>query len=161
MKNKFQHIKAPSTDYSVNELQGTIFLAGAIDMGNAVNWQQELADALSIYPELVLFDPRRDDWNSSWKQEKNDPQFSEQVNWELEHITGADLVIFVFPKESKAPVSFLELGLCLGLGLDMFVYVHPEFYRKGNIDITAERFGAPVVNSMDELVVSIKERFGL
>lgn len=61
-----------------------VFLAGTIDMGNSEDWQRELTDfLLSINPELTIYNPRRDDWDSSWKQEIQNAQFNHQVTWEL------------------------------------------------------------------------------
>lgn len=64
-------IKAPDS-YTVSDF--CIFLAGSIEMGSAELWQDVVKDALAD-TDCVLLNPRRDDWDSSWKQEKDDPQF--------------------------------------------------------------------------------------
>lgn len=46
----------------------TIFLAGSIDMGKAKNWQQEIEDKLKD-EDVILFNPRRPDWDSSWEEQ--------------------------------------------------------------------------------------------
>ncbi len=48
----------------------TIFLAGAIDMGQAEDWQTKVSEAITQFDVLVL-NPRRDDWDSSWKTRKD------------------------------------------------------------------------------------------
>lgn len=148
--------KAPEDTTNLGVHTSSVFLAGAIDMGAAEHWQQEVAGWISDR-EVVVFDPRRDDWDSSWKQDKDDPQFKEQVEWELTHIERSDFVIFYFPKDSKAPISFLELGLCLGKGKNCLIYVHPEFYRKGNIDITAARKSIPVYSDLEQFKRVVRE----
>ncbi|MCP4521010.1 MAG: hypothetical protein GY827_04840 [Cytophagales bacterium] len=119
-----------------------VFLGGTIDMGNSEDWQKEITEfLLSINPELVIYNPRRDDWDSSWKQEIEDPQFNHQVTWELTCLEKADLVIMYYGKDSKSPISLLETGLFK----DKIVCYCPDgFYRKGNVDIVADRYGFPV-----------------
>jgi hypothetical protein len=75
-----REIKAPSRP----ALERRIFLAGSIEMGQAEQWQQRIVDALSGAGDLVILNPRRDDWDDSWQQRADDPQFSEQVSWELD-----------------------------------------------------------------------------
>lgn len=53
-----------------------VFLAGSIEMGKASDWQQKLIDDLSDLPDdLVLLNPRRKDWDSSWVQSFDNRQF--------------------------------------------------------------------------------------
>ena len=52
----------------------TVFLAGSIDMGSAVNWQKQVVDALKE-ENVVVYNPRRDDWDSSWVQSIDNPWF--------------------------------------------------------------------------------------
>ena len=67
-----------------------IFLAGTIDMGKSVDWQKATCDWFRALPEgrYLLFNPRRDKGLSG---EMSD--FEHQVNWELEHLEKADLII--------------------------------------------------------------------
>lgn len=62
-------------------------------------------------PEVLLLNPRRDDWDAGWKQDITDPQFFQQVSWELNGLDRADHIILYFVPGSKAPISLLELGL--------------------------------------------------
>ena len=140
-------IKAPGK-YTKNKF--TVFLAGAIDMGQAEDWQTHVTNGLKDLDILIL-NPRRDDWDSSWKQEKDDPQFSEQVNWEQDGIDSADLVLVVFTKDSKAPITFLELGMNMKSD-KVLVFCPVGFYRKGNVDICCERNNVLVYEDLDELI---------
>jgi hypothetical protein len=93
-------------------LERRVFLAGSIEMGQAEQWQQRIVAALSEAGDLVILNPRRDDWDDSWEQRADDPQFSEQVSWELDMLDAADVVIMYLAPGTKSPVSLLELGLC-------------------------------------------------
>ena len=116
----------------------SIFLAGTIDMGNSEDWQAELEGTLKHY-DVDVFNPRRDDWDSSWVQRKDNEQFNHQVTWELSCLEKADLIIMYFGPDSKSPISLLELGLFHKK--NMIVYCPLEFYRSGNVDIVCERYG--------------------
>ena len=67
---------------SILEKGKAIFLAGSIEMGKATNWQEYLIVNID-HSNLLFLNPRRKDWNNSWKEDKNNPQFAEQVNWQL------------------------------------------------------------------------------
>lgn len=158
-------IKSPvihDVEYSTSV---SVFLAGAIDMGNAEEWQKEVVDHFSSSNDSITFyNPRRDDWDSSWKQHPDDPKFFEQVSWELNYIMKSDIVFMAFTKNSKAPISLLEFGLVAGMGKTVVLYCHPEFYRYGNVAITADAFGIDVYSDLEtainELTVKTKNLMG-
>ena len=56
----------------------SIFLAGSIEMGIAESWQEKVVQELKNEPVIIL-NPRRDDWDSSWEQKIDNLQFREQV----------------------------------------------------------------------------------
>ncbi len=134
-----------------------IFLAGAIDMGQADDWQTEITEKLKkLDSNIAVLNPRRDDWDSSWKQDISDKNFSEQVNWELDSMEEADIILLVFTKESKAPISLLELGIHCDSD-KLFVCCPDGFYRKGNVQIVCERHNIPLCDSYDDLIQFIDE----
>ena len=147
-------VKAPNLFFSAIRDKYSIFLAGAIDMGSAEDWQFKITKALED-ENVVILNPRRDDWDSSWKQEKDDPQFRQQVDWEQDALEMCDLIIVVFTKDSKAPITLLELGMHIDDD-SLLVCCPTGFYRKGNVDIVCERAGVPVFETIDELVERIK-----
>lgn len=130
-----------------------IFLAGSIEMGAAENWQTKLETALSEY-EVDLFNPRRDDWNSSWEQKIDNPQFNEQVTWELEHLETADLIAVYFDPSTKSPITLMELGLFASH--EMIVCCPEGFWRKGNVDIVCQRYDIPLTDTFDTFVKAIE-----
>ena len=129
-----------------------IFLGGSIDMGAAENWQERLSKDLSDYSDddLVLLNPRRDDWDSSWVQDPTPgTQFHEQVSWELEAQENADASIYYFAADSKSPITLLELGLFYEGSV---VCCPKEFYRYGNVKMVCDRNGVLMVETYDELL---------
>jgi hypothetical protein len=133
-----------------------IFLGGSIEMGKAIDWQRELIERLK--DEMITFlNPRRSDWDSSWTQEITNPQFKEQVEWELNGLDMADIIVMVFDPNTKSPISLLELGL--HASSKKMVVICPEgFWRKGNVDIVCEKHKIKQVLNIDELVEYIYEK---
>lgn len=147
-----ESVKAPNS-YTKDKF--TIFLAGTIDMGNSVDWQKQITEALADEDVLIL-NPRRDAWDSSWEQSIENPKFNQQVSWELQGQDDADLVVFYFADDSKSPITMLELGIALGSDKPGIIYCSDKFYRKGNIDIVAERYGAIVTETNEEFLSAIR-----
>lgn len=147
-----KEIKAPN---HIDSFQNTIFLGGTIDMGNSVNWQKELKDYLNEHcPEykdsIQLLNPRRDDWDSSWVQHKDNKEFNQQVTWELNALEQSSFRVFVFLPDSKSPITMLELGLFKHKA--SIVYCPFEFYRSGNIHIVCEKYNIPYYTEWDEFL---------
>ena len=133
-----------------------IFLGGSIEMGTAIDWQRDLIERLK--DEMITFlNPRRSDWDSSWTQEITNPQFKEQVEWELNGLEIADIIVMVFDPNTKSPISLLELGL--HASSEKMVVICPEgFWRQGNVDIVCEKYNIKQVLNIDELVEYIYEK---
>lgn len=134
----------------------TIFLAGSIEMGGATDWQTELVVALGTRNVTVL-NPRRDEWDASWKQSIEEPKFREQVEWELDGLERADLVAMWFEPSTKAPITLLELGLT-ARGDKLVVGCPDGYWRKGNIEVVCERFGIPLTKDWAAFVAVICAR---
>ncbi|MFL5747875.1 MAG: nucleoside 2-deoxyribosyltransferase domain-containing protein [Niastella sp.] len=139
--------------------QVVVFLAGSIEMGIAKEWQQLAIDLFdSMIPEekkadYLLLNPRRPDWDPSWKQEIDNPPFYEQVKWELKGLQQADHILVYFDPATKSPVSLLELGAFHNKAI---VICPQGFWRKGNVDIFCDVFNvkqAPDLKSAVALIV--------
>lgn len=138
-------IQAPNRVTNWDKL--TVFLAGSIEMGSAEDWQKE---AIQYFDQLVkpedisrfaILNPRRDDWDSSWEQRFEDPNFSQQVKWELECLERCDWILMYFAPGTESKISLLELG---SFRHKSIVVVCPEGYsRKGNVDIFCDRYNIP------------------
>lgn len=135
----------------------TVFLAGSIEQGRAEDWQTELSSAFSDQ-DVVFFNPRRDAWDASWKQDPTPgTKFEEQVSWELAHVEAADIVVFYFDPETKSPVTLLELGLCLGSGARILVCCPKGYFRRGNVVITCKRHGIKVLEDLNALQSALEK----
>ena len=134
----------------------TVFLGGSIEMGTASDWQTELIASLADQ-EVVLLNPRRSDWDSTWIQEASNPQFRQQVEWELNALSVADLIVFYFDPATRSPITLLELGLYAASG-KVVVCSPPGYWRRGNIELVCERCKVPIYATMPELIKHVKER---
>jgi hypothetical protein len=127
-------------------------------MGMAEHWQERLASDLADYDDkdLVLYNPRRDDWDASWVQDPTPgTQFHEQVNWELDRQDEADIRVYYFGADSKAPITLLELGL-FSVYPNVIVCCPKTFYRYGNVKIVADLYDIKIVETYDEMVTALK-----
>jgi len=140
-------IKAPY-EYS-SAPRPWVFLSGSIEMGKAVDWQTRVATAL---PKYTVLNPRRDDWDSTWKQSIHDARFREQVEWELEALASASLTLVYFAPDTAAPITLLEFGLQAGRSRPLIACCPSDFYRRGNVEMVCRRYGILLVDSIDELV---------
>jgi hypothetical protein len=77
-----------------------MFLVGSIEIGVAEEWQNDFSASLSDLP-VSIFNPSRDDYDSSWPQHIPFPPFREQVEWELDHL-----------EKLTWPCSSFKKGLC-------------------------------------------------
>lgn len=133
----------------------TVFLAGSIEMGAAPDWQSELTRALAV--DATFLDPRRAEWDSSWRQSIDEPQFRGQVEWELDGLERADVIAMWFVPETKSPITLLELGL-FARSSKIVVGCPHGFWRRGNIEVVCARFGVPLVAEWDAFVAAVRTR---
>ncbi|MCR4312389.1 MAG: nucleoside 2-deoxyribosyltransferase domain-containing protein [Candidatus Uhrbacteria bacterium] len=144
------HIRAPHaypTDKPV------IFLAGSIEMGVAADWQTDVANAMENL-DVTLLNPRREHWDSSWKQSASNENFHEQVSWELAGQEHAAMILFYFDPATKSPISLLELGL---FHTKNILVCCPEgFWRRGNIEMVCERYHIPLHTDMGSMLAQAR-----
>ncbi len=133
-----------------------VFLAGSIEMGAAEQWQAHFANALSDLDVLIL-NPRRDEWDSHWEQSITNRLFREQVEWELAGLERAGLVAMYFAPATKAPVTLLELGLCARDGR-LLVCCPAGFWRRGNVEVACQRYRVPLLDTLADLVAEVRRR---
>jgi hypothetical protein len=145
------HIKAPTIPSTVVPSQVFVFLAGSIEMGSAVNWQQTIVDTFT--ENVIFFNPRRDDWDSTWGQDSD--KFNEQVNWELDRLADSDIILLYFDPSTKSPISLLELGLYARSG-KLMVCCPDGFWRQGNVRVVCERYNVPYFTDKDAWMKAIK-----
>lgn len=142
----------PRESVPVDDMSGftKVFLAGTIDMGNSVDWQAETkAWFEQRQGRYILFNPRRGSWNGGANGE-----MEYQVNWELEHLEQADIILMNILGSSKSPITLLEMGLHARSG-KLYVACEPSYYRYDNVRITCSYYGIPLYSSLDELLEAL------
>jgi len=132
-----------------------IFLAGSIEAGKAEQWQERIVRAMSGVSNLVILNPRRDDWDGSWEQQADNPQFFEQVSWELDMLDAADIVVMYLAPDTKSPISLLELGLYARSG-KLKVCCPTGFWRRGNVEMVCKRYQIPLFENLDALIADLR-----
>jgi hypothetical protein len=136
------------------ELSGvTVYLAGVVDRAVTEDWRDQITTALGklrLSFDITVFNPKRNDWDEGWIPEMNNPQFSEQVNWELDALNISKWIIVYFKKNAQAPVSILEFGMYADSGR-LLVCCEGGFWKKGNIDIICSRKNIPAFETMQQL----------
>lgn len=144
------------TALPVDDNRPKVFLAGSIDNGAASDWQAEVIQALGAM-DVVLLNPRRADWNPAWQSSTDEPEFVRQVRWELHALEQADVVLMYFAPGSQSPVTLLEFGLHSREG-KLLVAAPDGFWRKANVDITADHYGVPRFASLPSLIEATRMR---
>ncbi len=133
----------------------SVFLAGTIEQGASRDWQGMVTAALRIGGvEANVYNPRRAHWDPSWEQSPDNPEFSAQVTWEMQHIHRSDVVAFNFEPDTLSPITLLELGLVCGDAREyqkVIVCCPPGYWRRGNVQMVCSRYGVPLVASLEEL----------
>lgn len=139
----------------IDDSRPRVFLGGSIDMGGAPDWQAAMTSALADM-DVVILNPRRPDWNPNWRPEADEPEFRRQVEWELAALESADVIVMYFAPGTQSPISLLEMGLH-ARGGKLIVLAPEGFWRKGNVDITAQAYGVRQVQSLPELTAAVRE----
>ncbi len=131
----------------------SVFLAGSIEMGTAINWQTTITTELTGLASYI-FNPRRDDWDSAWH--KDNLEFIKQVNWELDALELSNYIFMYFDPKTKSPISLLELGL-FASSKKLIVCCPDGYWRKGNVEIVCGRYRIPFYSDIFESVNYLKE----
>lgn len=140
-----------------NLVSRSLFLAGSIEQGLAIDWQKEVENiCIEKHFNITLFNPRRDAWDNTWEQRISNPLFKEQVNWELDALDISENILMYFDPKTKSPISLLELGL--HAKSNKLVICCPDgFWRKGNVEIMCEKYNIPLFTDLRESVIKVLE----
>lgn len=158
-------IYKPPSPLSLSQERLSVFLAGSIEMGAAEDWQETLCILLSNL-DVDIYNPRREDWDSSWEQRADNPKFREQVEWELKALEECDLIFLNLIPGTISPISLLELGLYAqdekgrSVATKLVVRCPEGFHRKGNVDIVCQRYNVTQVATYEEFVDIVRHRQG-
>lgn len=159
--DNFSHIEicAPF-DYEVPENVITIFLGGSIDMGAAENWQQKVINHFDNleYDNVLFYNPRRKDWDSTWLQHPSNSQFSEQVNWEMDKQEKCNIKLYYFADNSVSPITLLELGKYANEYGNTIVYCSDKYFRYGNVAMFCDRYRISHTETFEDFILTIEKK---
>lgn len=149
-----KYIQCP-TIYQPKPTDYSVFLAGGIT--GCDDWQTWVVEELKTFKlvkNLVVINPRRENWNSSIKNE-------EQIGWEFDHIKKASSVCFYFTPPTLNPITLLEYGKLLVSNKDLTVCVHPDYARKEDVYIQTrlERPYQIIHNELEKMPYSINVKY--
>jgi hypothetical protein len=133
----------------------SVFTAGSIEMGRAVQWQKLMAQSLSDLP-ITILNPRRGNWDPNVTPEAKDKAFAAQVVWELEALHSATVICFFFDVTTMSPITLLELGLW-AQSRKIVVCCGEKYWRNGNVEIVCKRYGVPFVKNFEDLVPEVRK----
>ncbi len=149
-------LRKPPSPIDVPAGARAVFLAGSIEMGAAIDWQRELTAALADR-DIIVLNPRRDEWDASWRQSIDEPKFRAQVEWELDGLERADVIAMWFAPDTKAPITLLELGLHARSG-KLIIGCPDGYWRKGNVEVVCKRFHITLVGDWAAFVAAVAAR---
>jgi hypothetical protein len=148
----FQHVMPP--DIPVYG-KYSLFTAGSIEMGAAIQWQHRLVEHLCDLP-LTVTNPRRGQWDPNVDAKAKDPAFRGQVIWELDALSAATVICYFFDVDTISPITLMELGLWAHSG-KIIVCCNEAFWREGNVKLVCERYNIPFVRTFEQLVPAVRE----
>lgn len=130
----------------------SVFLAGTIDNGDSLNWQDKvIMELINLGIKCEVFNPRREHWNPNPTKE----DMEAQIKWEQDHLDRADIIAMVLLDDSKSPISLLEMGL-YAKSKKLIVFCTPKFYRFDNVRLTCEKYHIPLVQDLHPLIIANK-----
>ena len=156
MKKNLHVVTAPEKETESRKIK--IFLAGTIDNADSVDWQRQLIEEMSkddlLCENVTVFNPRREFWNPN----ATDDELREQIEWELNHLEKADIIVMNILGSSKSPISLLELGLHMRTK-KLSVYCPETFYRFMNVETTCLMYGVPLIksNEISDIIYDLKK----
>lgn len=142
-------IQAPAL-YQGADKKPSVFLAGPT---SGRDWRKSVIKFL-VELDIVILNPQRFDWDSTWAEDFSDPRWTEQVNWEMDMRETADVVAFMFDDAIVAPITLLELGLSAHSG-KVVVCISDGYPKKGNVAVVCQRYNIQQVSSEEALAEAV------
>lgn len=143
----------------------SIFTAGSIEQGKAIEWQEAFFNEINKMkptPDVAIFNPRRDNWDPSWNTADHKPQLLEQIEWELEHLEEANLIVMYLQPGTVSPVSLIEFGLFARavyvMKKQMIVLCPDGFHVKANVNAVCQYYDITMAKDMPDLIKKTKTR---
>lgn len=153
------HIQRIGPNSEVQDAQHlvTVFLSGPI-----VPWRDDFIGYVeSFLPPsfpITIFDPTQPLWDDTWSQDySTDHNYKRQVDWEIERLSSATVVVTWFDKKPKAPITLLELGLCVGSGRAV-VGCQEGYAMRGNVQAVCFHHSVSLEDTLEGLARQLVKR---
>ena len=130
----------------------SVFLAGTIDNGDSLNWQDKvIIELINLGIDCEIYNPRREHWNTNPTKE----ELEKQIEWEQNHLDSANVIAMVLLDDSKSPISLLELGLYAKEN-KLIVFCTSKFYKFDNVRMTCKKYNIELVQDLNPLIIANK-----
>ena len=126
-----------------NEDEAFCFLAGSIDFKESTSWRDLVVNKSS--KNTIFFDPTREDHDVLGNQE-----MVCHIQWELEALELADMIILNFLPQAKSLISLVELGLYMKTS-KLIVVCPKEFYQYRYVSTICDKYNAPIYHNLREV----------
>lgn len=142
----------------------TTFLVGTIETENSEDWRKKYVEEMKdIANNITDCKNIEENYNSEtdviviYNPKRNTPteDIDTQINWELDALENVDNIYVNFEKDSKSPISLLELGL-FARTEKICVTCPKEFYKYDNVRVVCERYNIPIRNEKKDKFNRIK-----
>ncbi|KAF7546920.1 hypothetical protein G7Z17_g8099 [Cylindrodendrum hubeiense] len=151
-----QVIKAPARPQQTHRL--SVFLAGTTSATGERDWRDALSNSLADQP-VTLFNPKRTDWDSTWREDSSDKRWADQIQWELDMQDVADVIVVLFHGVTPAPISLAEMGMASRTG-KLIACALDGYSKQGYVEAVCRKYKAPFVRNEDDLRRVVIERLG-
>lgn len=147
MTSKAQVVNAPARPKQAHRV--SIFLAGTTSATGEPDWRATLIAGLASH-NVTIFNPKRDDWDSTWTEDFSDPRWAEQIQWELDMQDAADVIVVFFHGVTAAPIALAELGMSTRTGKTVACALD-GYSKRGYVEAVCRKYMAPFVRSEEDL----------
>jgi len=138
--------------YEKMDDRSSIFLGGGIT--DCPHWQNQMIELLKDEQDGILLNPRRDNFDIT-----NFDMSAQQIDWEHDHLSIADAIIFWFPKETLCPITLFELGkYSMDFFVKLFVGCDPHYARRFDVikQLSLIHPNIEVVSSIEEIAAQVR-----
>jgi len=137
----------------------TLFLAGSIEMGKALDWQSAVVEHFTNTTG-VIFNPRVKKWNNDILQDCQDDRFTRQVVWEQKRLSQSKYVLVNLQAGTLSPITLHELGqLALRQDCTVVVSCPKGFWRRGNVQACCALHGFYLYENLGDALAHLSILF--
>lgn len=74
------------------------------------------------------------------------------IQWELDTLSKADIILLNFLSDSKSPISLVELGLYVASN-KLIIICPKEFYKSKYVYTLCEKYNTPIFDNINKALV--------